>query len=83
MVCRHAFTFVQHTDAKAQSRYRRSDLDPAVQPCVLDTYLSQVTFANAPMVPWILREEIAFPVLLAAGRKPLVPRTPVFFPTPG
>lgn len=76
------FTLVLNTRDRARARIDGGDLDPAVQRCVIDTYYGEVTFASGPWVPEVTPMRVTFPAVLAKGRSPMVPVTPIGFVSP-
>ncbi len=78
-VVEYQFTFVQHTRDKRKARIEGSGLAPAVDRCIIDRYYAEVTFMSGPWVPEEIPSPTRFPALIAPGRPPLVPVTPIGF----
>ncbi len=76
-VVEYDFTFVQNARHKSKARIDGSNLSPAVTQCIIDRYYKEVTFAPGPWVPEEIPAFVRFPVVIAAGRRPMAPVTPI------
>ena len=71
------FVLEVNTQQKSKSKIVGGGLDRTVETCILSQYNKELFFA--PGAPQIMANRVRFPAILAKGRKPLFPETPIGF----